>query len=42
MREITKKRRVIEGNCGFLIKNGKTTFPITKIKIEVMPVPLSK
>ncbi len=42
MREITQKRRVIEGNCGFLIKNGKTTFPITKIKIEVMPVPLSK
>jgi len=42
MREITKKRRVIEGNCGFLIKNGKTTFPITKIKIEVIPVPLSK
>jgi chromosome segregation ATPase len=42
MREITKKRRVIEGNCGFLIKNGKTTFPITKIKIEVMPVPPSK
>ena len=42
MREITEKRRVIEGNCGFLIKNGKTTFPITKIKIEVMPVPPSK
>lgn len=42
MREITKKRRVIEGNCGFLIKNGKTTFPITKIKIEVRPVPPSK
>jgi len=42
MREITEKRRVIEGNCGFLIKNGNTTFPITKIKIEVMPVPPSK
>ncbi len=42
MREITKKRRTIEGNCGYLVKNGKSTFPITKIKIEVMPVPPNK
>ena len=42
IREIAKKRRVIEGNRGFLVKNGKTTFPITKIKIEVMPAPVSK
>jgi len=42
MREMTKKRRVIEGNRGFLVKNGKTTFPITKIKIEIMSVPPSK
>lgn len=42
MREIAKKRRVTVGNCGFLIKNGKSTFPITKIKIEVMPAPPSK
>jgi len=42
VREITKKRRVIEGNYGFLIKNGKPTFPITKIKIEVTPVLPSK
>ncbi len=42
IREIAKKRRVIEGNRGFLVKNGKTTFPITKIKIEVMPAPPSK
>lgn len=42
MREITKKRRIIEGNRGYLIKNGKTTFPITKIKIEVIPASTSK
>ena len=42
VREITKKRGVIEGNCGFLIKNGKPTFPITNIKIEVTPVLPSK
>lgn len=40
--EIVKKRTVIEGNRGFLVKDGKTTFPITKIKIEVMPAPPSK
>lgn len=38
-RELAKKRRVIEGNRGYLIKDGKSTYPITKIKIEVMPVP---
>ena len=42
IREITRKRRIIEGNRGFLIKNGMSTFPITKIKIEVMPVSTSK
>jgi len=42
MREITKKRRIIEGNHGFLVKNGESTYPITKIKIEVMPAPPSK
>jgi len=42
IREIAKKRRVIEGNRGYLMKNGKFTFPISKIKIEVMPVPTSK
>jgi len=42
MREVTRKIRVIEGNRGFLMKNGKTTYPITKIKIKVMPAPPSK
>jgi len=42
IREITRKRRIIEGNRGFLIKNGMSTFPITKIKIEVMPASTSK
>ena len=42
MREVTRKIRVIEGNRGFLMKNGKTTYPITKIRIEVMPAPPSK
>lgn len=42
VREITKERRVIEGNRGFLVKNGESTYPITKIKIEVMPLPPSE
>jgi len=42
MKEITKKRKIVEGNKGFLVKNGKSTFPVTKIKIEVMPAPVSK
>ena len=42
MKEITKKRKIVEGNQGFLVKNGKSTFPVTKIKIEVMPAPVSK
>ncbi len=42
MREIAKKRRVVEGNRGYLMKNGKPTFPVSKIKIEVMPAPASK
>jgi len=32
-----KYEKIIEGNRGFLIKDGKTTFP-TKVKIEVVPV----
>jgi len=39
IREITRKRRVVQGNLGFLIKNGESTYPITKIKIEVIPAP---
>ncbi len=42
MKEITKKRRIIEGNRGFLVKNGESTFPVTKIKIEVMPAQSNK
>ena len=42
MREIAHKRRVIEGNRGYLMKNGKPTFPVSKIKIEVMPASASK
>jgi len=42
MREIAKKREISEGNCGYLVKNGKSTFPITKINIEVMPASASK
>jgi len=33
--------RVIGGNCGFLIKDGKTTYP-ARIKIEVIPAPSAK
>lgn len=36
-----KARKIIEGNRGFLIKNGKPTYP-AKIKIEVIPVPQDK
>lgn len=42
MREIAKKTRVIAGNRGYLMKNGESTFPSSKIKIEVMPAPASK
>ena len=42
IREITKKRIIIVGNRGFLVKNGENTFPISKIKIEVMPASSSK
>ncbi len=45
MRRVTahkpKARKIIEGNRGFLIKNGKPTYP-AKIKIEVIPVPQDK
>jgi hypothetical protein len=37
----TKTKTIIEGNRGFLIKDGKPT-SIAKIKIEVIPVPQSK
>ena len=36
-----KARKIIEGNRGFLIKNGKPTYP-AKIKIEVIPIPQDK
>lgn len=40
MKEIAKSRRVVEGNRGYLIMDGKSTFPDTaKIKIEVTPIP---
>ncbi len=42
IKEIIQERRVIEGNRGFLIKNGVTTYNTAKIKIEVMPVPSSE
>ncbi len=34
----TADERVFEGNRGFLVKNGKPTYP-TKVKIEVKPLP---
>lgn len=37
MKEIARKRRFVEGNRGYLIKDGKSTYPSAKIKIEVMP-----
>jgi chromosome segregation ATPase len=42
IREVAKTRMNIEGNGGFMIKNGKSTFPATGIKIEVTPAPTSK
>jgi len=42
IREITRDRRVIQGNYGFLIKDGMSTFPLPKIKIEVMPASTSE
>lgn len=39
--EIEKKKKtetVIEGNRGFLIKDGKSTYPLYKVRIEVMPL----
>lgn len=44
MKEITETRRVVvvEGNRGYLLKEGKSTFSGTKIKIEVMPASSSK
>lgn len=36
IKEKVKHDKVIEGNRGFLIKDGKSTYP-TKIKIEVIP-----
>lgn len=38
---ITKARKISEGNQGFLIKNGKSTYP-GRAKIEVIPVPGDK
>lgn len=48
IREITKNRKAVaeanmDGNRGFLVKNGKTTFPaVPNIKIEVKPAIPSK
>lgn len=33
--------KIIEGNRGFLIKDGKSTY-ISRVKIEVKPIPLNK
>ncbi|MFA5356358.1 MAG: hypothetical protein WC301_02995 [Candidatus Omnitrophota bacterium] len=42
MKEITGKKRIVEGNRGYLMIDGKSTFPGTKIRIEVTPASLSK
>jgi len=42
MKEIVKNRRTVEGNHGFLVKNGESTYPVAKIKIEVIPASSSK
>ena len=36
-----KNTAIIEGNLGFLIKNGKSTYP-AKVKIEVKPLSISQ
>lgn len=36
LKEIAAAQRIIEGNRGFLIKDGKPTYP-AKVKIEVIP-----
>ncbi len=41
VKEITKANKIIEGNRGFLIKDGKPTYP-AKIRIEVMPAHITK
>lgn len=40
LKQKVKTERIIEGNRGFLIKNGKSTYP-AKVKIEVKPLPSS-
>lgn len=37
MKDILRSRRAVEGNRGFLIRNGESTYPVAKIKIEVIP-----
>lgn len=37
----TEVKRIISGNRGYLIKDGRSTYP-AKIKIEVNPLPLSE
>jgi chromosome segregation ATPase len=41
VKEVIKSRKIIEGNHGFLIKDGRPTYP-TKVKIEVIPAPVDK
>jgi len=38
IKKTIKEEKLIEGNRGFLIKEGKPTYP-TKVKIEVTPLP---
>lgn len=42
--EIEKKRpeTVVEGNRGYLIKDGKSTYPLYKVRIEVMPLSIEE
>lgn len=39
IKEKTKTEETPEGNRGFLIKDGKSTYSLLKIKIEVTPLP---
>ncbi|MDD4940151.1 MAG: hypothetical protein PHE18_04280 [Candidatus Omnitrophica bacterium] len=39
IKQVIAKRVIIEGNHGYLIKDGRSTFPVSKVKIEVTPAP---
>lgn len=41
VKEIARKRKIVEGNQGFLMKDGKPTSP-AMVRIEVMPASISK